>query len=258
VDGVEKLIKLHEEELAMVFAEATLKDIVPRKGFLEALREITEDCDVPLAFDEVVTGLRLAPGGVQERFGVTPDLVVLGKALGGGFPIGALAASNEIMSKFEYPKTLTLIPGKPSIRHPGTFNEHKIAMAAGLATLKELTPSAYENLEMIGQRIRDGLKKIFADLNITAQVTGIGSIFYLYFTDEKVVDDPTAKRANPTLIRHFDLGLLNKGINLAKAHCSYCSVPMTIDDANQTLRAMEETLTDMKQLIHEITPTLVG
>lgn len=248
-EAVEDIVKKHKNELAMVFAEAVLKDITPKEGFLKVLREITQENEVPLAFDEVVTGFRLAPGGVQERFGVVPDLVVLGKILGGGFPCGAVAASREIMNEYLYPNTDGIEVRKPPIEHPGTFNDHKVTMAAGLATIKELTPGAYENLERIGKSIRNGLKKVCSDLGVEAQITGIGSIFHIYFTDKEVVDAKSAKNADPLLIRYYDLNLLLRGINLAKAHCSYCSVPMTDTDARDTLEAMEQTLISMKPMI---------
>lgn len=257
-NAVEEIVRKNKNELAMVFSEAVLKDVVPKDGFLESLREITEENDVPLAFDEVVTGFRLARGGVQERFGVVPDLVVLGKILGGGFACGAVAASKEIMSLYEYPEVSTLEVKRPRIAHPGTYNEHKISMAAGLATLEELTPNVYEHLEKTGETIRAGLKEICSDLGIKAQVTGIGSIFNLYFTDQEVVDARSERRANPLLIRYYDLNLLNRGINLAKAHCSYCSVPMSDEDNKKTLKAMEQTLVAMKPIIRENAPTLIG
>jgi len=257
-NAVEDIVKKYRNELAMVFAEAVLKDIVPKAGFLKAVREITEEYDVPLAFDEVVTGFRLAPGGAIERFGVVPDMVVLGKIIGGGFACGAIAASKEIMSSYEYPEVPTLEVKPPPIMHPGTFNEHKITIAAGLATIKELTPNIYEHLNKIGQKIREGLKKICSDLNINAQVTGMSSIFHVYFTSEEVVDARSARRADPLLIRYYDLNLLGRAINLAKAHCSYCSVPMKDNDIKQTLEAMEQTLVAMKPVIRKIAPALLS
>jgi glutamate-1-semialdehyde 2,1-aminomutase len=248
-EAAERIIRENRKDLAMVFAEAVLKDIVPKDGFLKALREFTQENDVPLAFDEVVTGFRLAAGGVQARFGVVPDLVVLGKIIGGGFPCGGVASSREIMSQYSFKNGTEMEAKKPNVEHPGTFNDHKITMAAGLATIKELTPQAYDHLDKIGMDLRSGLKGICADLGIKAQITGMGSIFHIYFTDREVIDAKSAKSADPLLIRYFDLAMLVEGVNLPKAHCSYCSVPMTDSDVKLTLQAMEKTLSKIKPMI---------
>jgi glutamate-1-semialdehyde 2,1-aminomutase len=259
-DTFERIFNKNKDELAAVLVEPVLNQgggIPPNDEFLKVVREITEENGVLLIFDEVVTGFRLALGGASERFSVKPDIITLGKIIGGGFPLGAFAGSQEIMKIFEYPKTLSIEIKKPKVPHPGTFNEHKIAMAAGLATIKELNKNSYEHLETTGNMLREGIQKICLELNINTQVTGIGSMFDLLFTDEEVIDIKTANSANELLKRYFDLAMLNRGVRLAPAHTSFCSVPMTANDIKFTLDAMRSALEQMRTLICEIAPELI-
>jgi glutamate-1-semialdehyde 2,1-aminomutase len=260
IEALEKEVKELKGELAGVFIEPVLGgagSLSPREGYLKAVREITEENDVPLVFDEVVTGFRLAPGGAAERFGVKPDIAIFGKILGGGFSGSALGGIREIMDVFAYPVTNSLRVVDPLVPHPGTFNDHKVSMAAGLATLDELKADVYEHLEKVGKRIRNGLKQLCFDLSIKAQVTGIASMFHIHFTDSEIIDVNSARRANSLLIRYYDINMANRGINLAKAHSSFCSTPLTDKDVDQTLNAMEDTLTIMKPVIREVAPNLI-
>jgi glutamate-1-semialdehyde 2,1-aminomutase len=259
-EALEKSVKELKGELAAVFIEPVLGQaggLAPMEGYLQAAREITERNDVLLVFDEVVTGFRIAPGGAAERFGVRPDVAIFGKVLGGGFSCGAFGGNEEIMDSFTYPPTNSLEVVNPRIRHPGTFNDHKISMVAGLATLDELTPSAYLHLENLGERIRNGLTRVCLDLHIKAQVTGIASIFHIHFSNEEIVDFTSASKANSLLIRYYDIQMANRGINLAKAHSSFCSTPLTDRHVDQTIDAMGQTLTAMKPAIREVAPSLI-
>jgi len=260
-EGVDNIIKANRDELACVIAEPTLGAIghePARPSFYKALREITEENDIPLIFDEVVDGFRIAAGGAQERFGVKADMSILGKILGGGFPLAAFASCEETMSVYSVQKSTSLDIASSRLSHPGTFNDHKISMSAGLATISQLTPDVYEHLETIGGGIRNRLGKICSDLKIKAQVAGISSIFHLLFLDERIVNVNSIRRANKLLYRCFELSMLNKGINLGKGHSSFCSTPMTNTDVKRTLKAAEETLAAMKPLIKDVAPTLVG
>lgn len=260
VDALRDAVKELRDELAAVFIEPVLGragSLAPKENYLQAVREITEENDVLLVFDEVVTGFRLAPGGASERFGVRPDMATFGKILGGGFPCGAFGGKREIMDAFAYPSTNSLKVADPRISHPGTFNDHKIAMAAGLATLNELNAAAYEHLEEVGQRIRNGLGQLSRDLGIQARVTGIGSIFHIHFTDKEITDMSSASRGSPLLIRCYDIHMANRGINLAKAHSNFCSTPLTNRDVDQTLAAVQDTLGAMKPIIREVAPNLI-
>jgi glutamate-1-semialdehyde 2,1-aminomutase len=260
-ETLERTVKELKEDLAAVFIEPILGragSLAPKEGYLKAVREITEKHDVLLVFDEIVTGFRLARGGASERFGVKPDLATFGKIIGGGFACAAVGGIKEVMDGFAYPpakNSLEIV--NPRIPHPGTFNDHKISMVAGLATLNELTSEAYEHLENVGQRMRNGLKQLCQELGIKAEITGIASIFHIHFTDKEIVDINSAKLENSLLIRHYDVNMANRGINLAKAHASFCSTPVKMSDVNRTLKAAKETLTAMKPLISEVAPNLV-
>jgi glutamate-1-semialdehyde 2,1-aminomutase len=259
-EALERMVKSHKDELAAVFLEPILGryGIVPKEGYLAAAREVTHDNDVPLVFDEVVTGFRIAPGGAQERFKIEADVATFGKVLGGGFPSGAMTFPKEMGELFTYGKTPTVRPREPKIIHPGTFNSTAITMAAGLATLDELTSEAYQHLEALGERMRNGIEKVLQNLGIKAQVTGLGSIFHIHFTDEAAVDVASADTADPLFIKLYDLNMLTRGVNLAKAHNSYCSTPMTDADIDQTLEATKGTLTAMLPTISEVAPDLLS
>jgi glutamate-1-semialdehyde 2,1-aminomutase len=261
LDRLERKVRALKDQLAAVFIEPILGragSLPPREGYLKGVREITKDHDVLLVFDEIVTGFRLARGGASELFGVEPDLAIFGKVIGGGFACAALAGIREAMDVFSYPPAkngLEVI--NPRIPHPGTFNDHKIAMAAGLATLSELRPNVYEHLGSVGKRMRDGLQHLCQDVGIRAEITGIASIFHTHFTDTEIVDMDSAKLANPLLIRNYDLNMSNRGINLAKAHASFCSAPLSAADLNKTLKAAKDTLTTMRPLIKRVAPNLI-
>lgn len=259
-ESVERLVKANKNELAAVIVEPTIGNMghqPAKREFYKALREMTEENDVPLIFDEIVDGFRIAPGGAQERFGVKADMVTLGKILGGGFPLAAFASSKETMNVWSIRKSSSLDIVGPLAPHPGTYNDFKVSMAAGLSTLNQLTPSVYKHLEKIGGDLRSGLEKACSDLGIKAQVTGIGSIFHLQFTDEPIVNADSSRRANKLLYRIFELSMLNKGINLGKSHSSFLSEPMTESEIKRTLKAAEETLAAMKPMIKDIAPALL-
>jgi len=260
IEGVRKLVKANRDQLAVMIVEPTMGNMghEPAKAdFYKSLREITEENGIPLVFDEIVDGFRIAPGGAQERFGVKADMSVLGKILGGGFPLAAFGSSEEVMRIWSIQKSSSLDIVTPLAPHPGTHNDFKISMAAGLSTINQMTPSVYEHLEKIGKDLRKGLGKICSDLGIKAQVTGISSIFHLHFTDEPIVNADSARRTNTLLYRIFELSMLNKGINLGKSHSSFLSEPMTDSDIKRTLDATQETLAAMKPIIKDIAPALV-
>ncbi|MGD0645675.1 MAG: aspartate aminotransferase family protein [Candidatus Bathyarchaeia archaeon] len=259
-EALEKKIKENRNNLAGVFIEPVLGragSLAPKDDYLKSVREITEKEDLPLVFDEVVTGFRLAPGGAAERYGVKPDVAIFGKILGGGFPCAAFGGTEEIMNVCAYPEGVSLDVAEPIITHPGTFNDHKIAMAAGAKTLDLLDSAAYEHLEKTGNRIRSELSRLSMELGIHVEVTGVSSMFHIHFTNTKIMDIRTAMKANSLLIRYYDMNMLIRGINLAKHHSNFCSTPLTEEDVNKTLKAVQDTLTAMKPTIRENSPNLV-
>src|SRR5207237_3775097 len=154
------------EEIAAIITEPVMLNtgcILPEPGFLELLRELTRSSGSRLIFDEVITGFRLARGGAQEYFGVTPDITTMAKALGGGFPVAAIGGSRTVME--------LIADGRYS--HSGTYSSNAIAAAAVVAALEELgAPRVYEELFRLGGRLRDGMNELIGDLEIPARSVG--------------------------------------------------------------------------------------
>ena len=183
LDSVEKLFVEQGNNIAAVIVEPVAGNmgvVPPAKGFLEGLRKLTTQYGAVLIFDEVITGFRLAKGGAQEYFGVTPDLTTLGKIIGGGLPVGAYGGKKEIMDM--------LAPNGP-VYQAGTLSGNPLAMAAGLAMLKTLneTPGFYDDLERKAKRLEEGLKANLAKTGVKGIVNRVGSLMTLFFTDSAQV-----------------------------------------------------------------------
>jgi len=257
IERFEAAIKKHRDELAAVFIEPILRGIPPEPDYLKQVRKVTEENGVLLVFDEVVTGFRLSRAGAQGKWGVRPDMTLLGKIIGGGFATGALVAKKEMLKPFKPMRFSGLTVDRAPISHAGTWNAHPVAMAAGLATLQELTPSAYAHLDEVGEALRQGMEKAAERAGIIVQVVGVGSVFHIYFTDQAIVDSASAKTGNQLLLRHYDLHLITRGIYPAKAHCNFISTPVKNREVKQTLEAIEDTLHSMKPLVRKIAPSLI-
>ncbi|MGQ9788890.1 MAG: aminotransferase class III-fold pyridoxal phosphate-dependent enzyme, partial [Candidatus Hadarchaeaceae archaeon] len=193
--------------------------IPPREGYLQFLREITEENDVLLIFDEVMTA-RLAVGGAQEFFRVTPDITTFGKLIGGDLPSGAFGGRKEIMQLFSPER-------EEFIHHAGTFNGNALAMVAGMETLKMLNAATISRINSIGETLAKSLGKIFAEAGIAAQVTGAGSLRQIHFTAEEVVDYRSAMTANGTAAGLLFYSLLNRGVFISPRGMFCISTPMT-------------------------------
>jgi glutamate-1-semialdehyde 2,1-aminomutase len=207
----ERLIRRHARELAAVIVEPVLGAggcIAPEDGFLQTLRAVTAELGILLIFDEVIS-LRVAFGGAQELYGVVPDLTTMGKIIGGGLPVAAFGGRADVMAALD-PRN-----GNGSLPQGGTYNGNPLGMAAGLAALRELTPDVYEELDRKGEHVRNGLREAFESNDVAAQVTGVGSLFAVHFTDQPVRDYRSAAAADRALAREFFLGMLNRGILLA-------------------------------------------
>ena len=209
--------------------------IPPVDGFLERLREVTERLGMLLIFDEVIS-FRIAPGGAQERFGVRPDLTTLGKIIGGGFPVGAFGGRRDIMDFYD-PRR-----GKARLSQGGTFNANPATMAAGLATLEALTPEAYARLDALGDRLRGGITRFLEGSRRRGQVTGIGSLFCLHWTAEKIVDYRTSRAKDPAMAMKIFLGLLNEGILLTQRGLGAISLAMTEEAVDRFVNALARVL----------------
>jgi glutamate-1-semialdehyde 2,1-aminomutase len=257
-DAVDEIIRENRNELAAVIVEPVMRGIEPKKELLQRLREITSMYNILLIFDEVITGFRLARGGAQEKYGISPDITTFGKVIGGGFPIGAIGGPVEIMSLMSFSKiddsySLTRI-NQPKVPQSGTFNAHPISLAAGLATLKELNANSYETLNNRGEQMRRSLTKILQEERIIAQVYGVGSLFHLAFAKEPVTDYRSYALADKTLIRVFDIGMMNHGIYLAPSHFSCTSTVTSNSDINKAVEAAREVLHSLCAIIKTISP----
>ncbi len=185
VAQLERVFREHGAELAAAITEpimANLGCIPPRPGYLERLRELTHEAGALLIFDEVVTGFRYAPGGCQQLFGIRPDLSTFGKALGAGFPVGAVAGSRAILDRLEWREGMVL--------HYGTFNGHRMTMkvvATNLDLLAADDGAAYKRLHELGNAAISGLRDVFRRRKIPAIVQGFGPMFQIYFTERPAI-----------------------------------------------------------------------
>ncbi len=211
IETTARIIEEHAWEIASVIVEPLHRCTTPLPGFLESLREITRRHDILLIYDECVTGFRLSYGGAQEYYGIIPDLTALGKALGGGYPVGAVAGRADILDLCNEANL-----GQDNyVWFASTLGGNPVTAAASLATLEELRkPGTYEYLFAKGEKLRNGFREILLELGITAQVIGDGPLCALSFTAEKVVDYRSALRADSTKARAFVLGLFRSGIFL--------------------------------------------
>jgi len=248
-----KIIVENHQDLAAIIVEPIAGScgmIPPQPGFLEMLRETASKFKILLIFDEVLS-FRLSRGGCQELYGMVPDLTALGKIIGGGFPVGALAGSNEYLNHFA--------PDKAGfLGHSGTFNGNSVTMVAGLATLTELTVPEIDRINRLGEKLRTDLRKVLDNLEITAQVTGAGSLAQIHFTDREVKDWRSAATANIDLRTIFHLLLLEKGIFTATRAFFNISTPMGATEVNKLMQAAQSALIEMKPYITNTAPQLIS
>ncbi len=252
--AAETLIRKHKNELAAVIIEPCWRDNPPNPDFLKTLREVTESLEVILIFDEVIS-FRVSPGGAQRLYGVTPDITTMGKIIGGGFPVGAYASTDEVMKPLITPESTFPSAKTPKLAFSGTFNAHPVTMAAGIATMKQMQPQVYEALNETGQRIRNGLNKNLEEAGVVAQIGGVGSLFNIAWTKEKIIDYRTAASEVKALGRYFSLSLMNKGIFLL-LHPNVSAVA-TKEDLDKLMEATRLSLEELKPIIKEHAPNLL-
>ncbi len=232
----------HHDELAAVIVEPVQRIIPPVPGFLEGLRETTAHYGVPLIFDEVVTGFRMAYGGAQEYYGIIPDMATYGKVLGGGLPLAAVAGSEEIMSvcnsfKQEKPDTVTMI---------GTLSGNPLAAAAGLAALSIVErPGFYEKVNATGQKLMMALKDAFTQAGIPATVSGVETCFDVYFTDQPVKSYRDGLKADTTMLENYKSVMRKHGI-LKGGHKFYIGACHTHEDVSETIKIFHEVAEALK------------
>jgi glutamate-1-semialdehyde 2,1-aminomutase len=210
--------------------------VAPRDGYLRGLREITARAGALLVFDEVITGFRLARGGAQQLYGVTPDLTCLGKIIGGGLPVGAYGGRADVMAK--------VAPEGP-VYQAGTLSGNPLAMAAGCATLDALdAPGVYERLEALGRRLEEGLVRAAESAGVTLTVNRVGSLLTGFFCEGPVNDWGGAKRADTARFGRFFHAMLDRGFYLppAQFEALFLSLAHTEADVDRTVAAAAEAL----------------
>jgi glutamate-1-semialdehyde 2,1-aminomutase len=240
-DAAEVIIRREGSQLAAVILEPIIGAggvIAASMEFLERLRQVTRELGILLIFDEVIS-LRVAPGGAQEMYGVTPDLTTMGKIIGGGLPVAAFGGRADVMDLLDPRLERNLAQG-------GTYNGNPLGMAAGLAAMTELTPDVYEDLNRKGARVAELLREVFATHAVPVQVNSAGSMFALHFTPEPVVDYRGVASGNKKQGRDFFLGLLNHGVLMAPRGMGALSTPMDEHDIQQFIDAVEAVVADQR------------
>jgi len=234
------VLEAHRREVAAVVVEPLHRCTPPRPGFLQGLRALTGEMGILLIFDETVTGFRLAYGGAQEYYGVRPDLAALGKALGGGYPIGAVVGRADVLDLVREDR----MGQERYVWFASSLGGNPVSAAAALATLAELRkPGTYERLFALGEALRSGLRAAFRDEGVTAHVQGDGPLGAVLFTDREVVDYRTAFGADRKRARTFLLGLFRRGIFLNPMSTKlYLSLAHTEADIGEFLEAARATL----------------
>ena len=237
------IIERHHDELGAVIVEPMQRVIPPLSGFLEGLREVTRQYQIPLIFDEIVTGFRFAYGGAQEYYGVTPDLCTLGKAVGGGFPLSVVAGNEEIMAHFDA-DSVSKGSFLPQI---GTLNGNPVACAAGVATLKVLRQKGtYERLFATGRAIKEGLQRLLDEAEIPARVSGEAPMFDVFFGDVDVVDYRSTLKADKARMLRFNDLLLKRGVFKGETKY-YVSTAHSQEDVDLTLEAFASAIDGLTQ-----------
>lgn len=236
IDGVKTLIEANKNGIACIIIEpvpGNMGCILPQDNFLQKLRTLCDENDILLVFDEVMTGFRLAKGGVQELFDVKADIVTFGKVIGGGLPVGAFAARQEIMSH--------LAPEGP-VYQAGTLSGNPLAMAAGLAMLSELNnnPEIFSSLEKKTEYLHKGIAEALTKNNITHTINRLGSMISVHFTDVDVVDFETSAKGNNDTFKRFFHHMLDNGIYIAPSAFEswFLNDALSYEDLDKTIEAV--------------------
>mgnify|MGYP001817585447 FL=1 len=239
IEAVEKVMADKGDKVACIIVEPVAGNmglVVPEDGFLKALRELTEAHGAVLIFDEVMTGFRVAYGGAQSLYGITPDLSCFGKVIGGGLPVAAYGGKKEIMSQ---------IAPQGSIYQAGTLSGNPLAMAAGIATLNQLKVSGvYEALNEKAKRLITGLGNAARKVGIAARVGHVGSMLGMFFTDQNVANFDDAKTCDLELFSKFYLGMRQHGIYIAPSQFEvlFLSTAHYDEHVDATINAAEQVL----------------
>src|SRR3954464_8470783 len=243
IEAAVSLIREHGAELACVLVDPmpNRAGLAPAdKAYLEALRAVTREVGALLIFDEVIT-FRLGFRGAQGLWGIDPDLTTLGKIIGGGFPVGAVAGRMEFMAVFD-PRH-----GKPALPHSGTFSANPVTMRAGLAAMELLDAAAFARLDAIGEAVRTGIDQAFRRTRVPGGTVGLGSLLKIHFADRTIRDYRSAYPTEQEVRRQsiFHLGLLNRGVLAAGYGLMALSTPMTDEDIDIIIAAVSAAIAEV-------------
>ena len=237
IDNVKSLIEANKNEIACIIIEPVAGNmgcILPKDNFLQKLRTLCDENNILLVFDEVMTGFRLAKGGVQELYDVKADIVCFGKVIGGGLPVGAFAARNEIMNH--------LAPLGP-VYQAGTLSGNPLAMAAGLAMLTELNENAnvFKELADKTEYLHKGLVSVLNKHNVTYTINRVGSMISLHFCEDEVIDFESSAKGNNEIFKKFFHGMLNQGIYIAPSAFEswFLNNALSYEDLDKTIKACD-------------------
>lgn len=237
IENVKALFEANKNKIAAIIIEPVAGNmgcIPPKKGFLLALRQLCDENNTLLIFDEVMTGFRLAKGGAQELFNIAADIVCFGKVIGGGLPVGAFAARNEIMNY--------LAPLGP-VYQAGTLSGNPLAMAAGLTMLQELNDGVeiFKRLEEKTAYLENGIRKVLSQNNIEFTINRVGSMISVHFDANEVYDFATAKNGDNQRFKDFFHGLVKEGVYIAPSAYEtwFITDALTYEDLDFTIQAID-------------------
>jgi glutamate-1-semialdehyde 2,1-aminomutase len=244
--AVEQLIEERGREIAAILTEPIMGNtgvIPPQPGYLQFLREITQSNGIVLIFDEVITGFRVALGGAQELYGVTPDLTTMAKALGGGFPVAALGGKFEIMDQVS----------DGAVLHAGTYNANSVAVAAASASLDVLArPGTHARLFALSERLTDGMAGIFERAGVPVQIQGVGPMFQFWFSERPVVEyRDAARHLNSPAYAALARALHERGVMVHPSNIELWFVSTVHTEAD-----IDETLDAFEAAVHAVRPEL--
>jgi glutamate-1-semialdehyde 2,1-aminomutase len=237
--AVQDVCSRQGERIACIIVEPVVGNmgcVPPVPGFLEGLRAVCDRYGIVLIFDEVMTGFRVAYGGAQQLYKITPDLTTLGKVIGGGLPVGAYGGKREIMEK--------IAPIGP-IYQAGTLSGNPLAMTAGIETLKLLAkPGVYKALEKLSAELEAGLREAAREAGVPSTFNRVGSMFTAFFTDRQVTDFASARTSDTTRFGDYFRSMLKNGVNLAPSQfeAAFLSLAHTRADIGKTVEAARKSL----------------
>jgi glutamate-1-semialdehyde 2,1-aminomutase len=243
IAALHSVIKNEWKSVACVIIEPVVGNIgcvLPRPGFLESLRKLTKKFGIVLIFDEVMTGFRIAFGGAQAYYGITPDMTCLGKVIGGGLPVGAYGGKKEIMS---------MVSPEGPVYQAGTLSGNPLAMTAGIETLRILSKeNTYTKLESTGALLEEGLVDAARKAGVKTRFYRAGTMFCTYFTNTDVIDYKTAKTSDTARFSRFFSAIIKKGVYIAPSQfeAGFISLAHTEKDIEKTVKAAYESLVEIR------------